>query len=112
MIASANAKHSMLKGLVADLNAGAATLTLYDGADVLIVLSMPNPIEKSVIAAKLIIKPSEQGLIVKSGTPDRAVLSVGNQMMLDFVVGVDLILSSATVQAGGYFKTNEIAINL
>lgn len=112
MITSLNAKNAMLKGLVADINIGDPILTLYEGADVLITLLMPNPIEQSISGGKLTLKSSEEGLVVKSGTPDRAVLSVASQSMIEFVVGVDLILSSTSVQAGGYFKTNEIAINL
>lgn len=113
MLISNNAKNAMLIGLDFALDSGVATLNLYGiNNDLLVSMPMPSPISSSILASKLTFDTINQSLVINSGTPVKAILSVGSAPFLEFAVGTDLILDKPTVQAGGNLKINELSLTI
>lgn len=106
------AKNAMLNGLVVSVNSGIAILTILEGITPLAVMPLSLPFEQGVGNAKLVFKPIEQVLVSRSGAPDKAVLTAGNDIFIELDIGTDLILSKPILQVGGYFKINELSIAL
>lgn len=112
MIFSTTVKNAMLNGLANRLNGGTAAVSIRQGASELVSLPLANPIQSSIFGNKLTFAAIEQQLVVLSGTPDGAVITLNGATEIELVVGVDLILSKNTLQAGGYFKIDALSITL
>lgn len=112
MIFSNSAKNAMLNNLATRLNGGTAAISIKQGVSELVLLPLSSPMQSSIVANKLTFAPIEQQLVMLSGEPDKAVITLNGVAQVELIVGVDLILSKPTLQAGGYFKINDLAITI
>ena len=112
MIFGNSAKSAMLNGLATSLNSGNASLSIRQGATELVLLPLSNPVQSAIAVNKLTFAAIEQQLVMLSGAPDKAVVTLNGAIQFELAIGVDLILSKPTLQAGGYFKVNDLTITL
>lgn len=110
MIIREYGKQKMWEGLINDINAKGARLSITDGVNELVSLPLAYPAQSSIVGGKLIFNIIPKAAVVRSGIPTFAHLIVGSATVLELEVGVDLILDKPSIQAGGYLNIEALSI--
>lgn len=113
MLLGSAEKDAMLNGLADYLeSATSVVIDIYAGNEVLVQLTMPNTIVKSVQNGAITLNVAEQALIAITGVPDKAKIMTDGSLSIELTVGTDLLLDDTTIYKGGYFKITELSINI